>query len=96
MKTDKVVIFDNLQLTCSNFVKKWDQTNYTGKNRGIFTIGFHRKTVGCGCFLGAPKFYHNFVSFYPILMFLTISESGDKTNNIADEFKTVRLIMIST
>ena len=60
MKTDKVVIFDNLRLTCSNFVKKWDQTNNTEKNRGIFTIGFHRKTVGCGCFLAAPKFYHNF------------------------------------
>jgi hypothetical protein len=25
---------------------------------------------------------HNFVSFHPILMFHTILESGDKTNNI--------------
>ncbi len=29
-------------------------------------------------------------------MFLTILESGDKTNNIGDEFKTIRLIIINT
>jgi hypothetical protein len=98
MKTNKVLIFDNLRLTCSNFVitngikqtiqkKPWDLYH---------TVGFHRKTVGCGYFLAAPKFFHNFVSFYPILMFLTILESGDKTNTIGDEFKTIRLIMINT
>ncbi len=47
-------------------------------------------------FLAPPKFFHNFVSFHPILMFLTIWESGDKTNNIGDEFKTIRLILINT
>jgi hypothetical protein len=39
-----------------------------------------------------PQFFHNFVSFHPILMFLTILESGDKTKNIEDEFKTILLI----
>ncbi len=29
-------------------------------------------------------------------MFLTILESGDKTNNIGDELKTIRLILINT
>ena len=38
----------------------------------------------------APNIFHNFVSFHPILMFLTISESGDKTNDIGYEFKTIR------
>ncbi len=47
-------------------------------------------------FFGAPNIFHNFVSFHPILMFLTILESGDKTNNIGDEFKTIRLILINT
>jgi hypothetical protein len=47
-------------------------------------------------FLAPPKFFHNFVSFHPILMCLTILESGDKTNNIGDEFKTIRLILINT
>jgi hypothetical protein len=40
-------------------------------------------------FLAPPNIFHNFVSFHPILMFLTILESGDKTNNIGDEFKTI-------
>jgi hypothetical protein len=67
------------------------------KNRGIFTVGFHRKTVGLfGIIFGAPHVFHNFVSFHPMLMFLTILESGDKTNNIGDEFKTIRLILIKT
>jgi len=39
--------------------------------------------------LPQPQFFHNFVSFHPILMFLTILESGDKTKNIEDEFKTI-------
>jgi hypothetical protein len=38
-------------------------------------------------FSAPPNIFHNFVSFHPILMFLTILESGDKTNNIGDEFK---------
>ncbi len=29
-------------------------------------------------------------------MFLTILESGDKTKNIEDEFKTIWLILINT
>jgi len=29
-------------------------------------------------------------------MFFTNLESGDKTNNIMDEFKTIRLIQINT
>jgi len=37
----------------------------------------------------APNIFHNFVSFHPILMFLTILESGDKTKNIEDEFQTI-------
>ncbi len=47
-------------------------------------------------FLAPPNIFHNFVSFHLILMFLTILESGDKTNNIGDEFKTIRLILINT
>ncbi len=47
-------------------------------------------------FLAPPNIFHNFVSFHSILMFLTILESGDKTNNIGDEFKTIRLILINT
>ena len=43
-------------------------------------------------FLNIQQFFHNFVSFHPILMFLTILESGDKTKNIEDEFKTILLI----
>jgi hypothetical protein len=68
---------------------------------GIYTVGwnYHRKrpnTVGKRSTVGiifcpSPQFFHNFVSFHPILMFLTILESGDKTKNIEDEFKTHRL-----
>ncbi len=47
-------------------------------------------------FSAPPNIFHNFVSFHPILMFLTILESGDKTNNIGDEFKTIRLILINS
>ncbi len=47
-------------------------------------------------FSAPPNIFHNFVSFHPILMFLTILESGDKTNNIGDEFKKIRLILINT
>ncbi len=47
-------------------------------------------------FLVPPNIFHNFVSFHPILMFFTNLESGDKTNNIVDEFKTIRLIQINT
>ena len=47
-------------------------------------------------FSAPPNIFQNFVSFHPILMFLTILESGDKTNNIGDEFKTIRLILINT
>ncbi len=36
------------------------------------------------------------VGLNPILMFHTILESGDQTNNIEDEFKTIRLIQINT
>jgi hypothetical protein len=51
----------------------------------------------CRYYFWAPSnIFHNFVSFHPILMFLTILESGDKTNNIGDEFKTIRLILINT
>jgi hypothetical protein len=37
-----------------------------------------------------------FVSFQQILMFHTILESGDKTNDIGDEFKTIRSSQIIT
>ena len=47
-------------------------------------------------FSAPPNIFHNFVSFHPILMFFTNLESGDKTNNIVDEFKTIRLIQINT
>ncbi len=47
-------------------------------------------------FSAPPNIFHNFVSFHPILMFLTILESGDKTNNIGDEFETIKLILINT
>ncbi len=62
---------------------------------------FRRKTPKfrgmCRYYFSAPpNIFHNFVSFHPILMFLTILESGDKTNNIGDQFKTIRLILINT
>ena len=62
---------------------------------------FRRKTPKfrgmCRYYFSAPpNIFHNFVSFHPILMFLTILESGDKTNNIGDKFKTIRLILINT
>jgi hypothetical protein len=77
----------------------WDTTNYTKKFRGIYTVGWNyrrkrpntvgkRPTVGI-IFRPNPQFFHNFVSFHPILMFLTILESGDKTKNIEEEFKTI-------
>ncbi len=76
-----------------------DTPNYTEKFRGIYTVGWNyrrkrpntvgkRPTVGI-IFHPSPKFFYNFVSFHPILMFLTILESGDKTKNIEDEFKTI-------
>ncbi len=63
-----------------------------------FLRGISKKFRGiCRYYFSAPpKFFHNFVSFHPILMFVTILESGDKTNNIGDEFKTIRLILINT
>ena len=89
--------------------KKRETPNYTEKFRGIYTVGWNyrrkrpnsvgkRLTVGIIlCPRPRPQFFHNFVSFHPILMFLTILESGDKTNNnIEDEFKTIRLILINT
>ena len=83
-----------------------DTTNSTEKFRGIYTVGWNyrrkrpntvgkRPTVGI-IFCPSPQFFHNFVSFHPILMFLTILESGDKTKNIGDEFKTIWLILINT
>ncbi len=74
-------------------------TNSTEKFRGIYTVGwnYHRKrpntigkrlTVGI-IFCPSPEFFHNFVSFHPILMFLTILESRDKNKNIEDDFKTI-------
>ena len=48
-----------------------------------------KKTDSRYYFSPQPQFFHNFVSFHPILMFLTILESGDKTKNIEDEFKTI-------
>jgi hypothetical protein len=83
-----------------------DTTNSTEQFRGIYTVGWNyrrkrlntvrkRPTVSI-IFRPSPQFFHNFVSFHPILMFLTILESGDKTNNIGDEFKTIRLILIIT
>jgi hypothetical protein len=76
-----------------------DTTNSTEKFRGIYTVGWNfcrkrpntvgkRPTVGI-IFHPSPQFFHNFVSFHPILMFLTILESGDKTKNIEDELKTI-------
>ncbi len=75
----------------------WDQTNLTEKNREISSVGNSKKTRGiCWFYFSAPpKFFHNFVSFHPILMFLTILESGDITNNIGDELKTIWLILIN-
>ena len=73
-------------------VEKRDTPNYTEKFRGIYTVGWNfrrkRPTVGI-IFRPSPQFFHNFVSFHPILMFLTILESGDKTKNIENEFKTI-------
>jgi hypothetical protein len=67
-------------------------------NRGILTVGLKTETVGfVGLIFQRPQiFFHNLVSFHPILMFHTILESGDQTNNIGDEFKTIRLIQIHT
>jgi hypothetical protein len=67
-------------------------------NRGILTVGLKTKTIGFGSliFQRPPIVFHNLVSFHPILMFHTILESGDQTNNIGDEFKTLRFIQIKT
>jgi hypothetical protein len=67
-------------------------------NRGILTVGLKTETVGfVGLIFQRPQiFFHNFVSFHPILMFNTILESGDQTKTIEDEFKTIRLILINT
>ena len=56
----------------------WEKTEFRRK-----------KTDSRYYFSPQPQFFHNFVSFHPILMFLTILESGDKTKNIEDEFKTI-------
>jgi hypothetical protein len=68
------------------------------RNRGILTVGLKTETVGfVGPIFQRPQiFFHNFVSFYQILMFHTILESGKQTNTIEDEFKTIRLIQIHT
>jgi hypothetical protein len=81
---------------------KGDTLNYTEKFLGIYTVGwkYRRKTpnsVGKRPTVSIilrprPQFFHNFVSFHLILMFLTILESGDKTKNIENEFKTIWLI----
>jgi hypothetical protein len=76
-----------------------DTLNYTEKFRGIYTVGWNyrrkrpnsvgkRPTVGI-ILRPRTQLFHNFVSFHPISMFLTILESGDKTKNIEDEFKTI-------
>ncbi len=89
-------------LNLFHFIKKAvfrDTPNYTEKFRGIYTVGWNyrrkrpntvgkRPTVGI-IFRPSPQFFHNFVSSHPIFMFLTILESGDKTKNIEDEFKTI-------
>jgi hypothetical protein len=70
LKTDKVVIFDKLRLTCSNFVIL--NENF---NRGILTVGLKTKTVGFGslifqrppifCFLQLCQFSSDFdVSYH--------------------------------
>jgi hypothetical protein len=66
--------------------------------RGILTVGLKTETVGfVGLIFQRPQiFFHNFVSFHPILMFHTILESGDQTNNIGDEFKTLRFNQVKT
>ena len=66
------------------------------KTVGLKTVGL--KTVGfVNLIFQRPQiFFHNFVSFHPILMFHTILESGDQTNMIEDEFKTIRSIQINT
>ena len=62
------------------------------KTVGLKTVGL--KTVGfVNLIFQRPQiFFHNFVSFHPILMFNTILESGDQTKTIEDEFKTIRSI----
>ena len=67
-------------------------------NRGNLTVGLKTETVGfVGLIFQRPQiFFHNFVSFHPILMFHTILESGDQTKTIEDEFKTIRSIQINT
>ena len=54
------------------------------RNRGNLTVGLKTETVGfVGLIFQRPQiFFHNFVSFHPILMFYTILEPGDKTDNI--------------
>jgi hypothetical protein len=62
-----------------------ERTNYSYHNRGILTVGLKTKTVGFVGLIFFPLFFHNFISFHPILMFHTILESGDQTNTIEDE-----------
>ena len=75
-----------------------ERTNCMHCNRGNLTVGLKTETVGfVGLIFQRPQiFFHNFVSFHPILMFNTILESGDQTKTIEDEFKTIRLIQINT
>ena len=75
-----------------------ERTNCMHPNRGNLTVGLKTETVGfVGLIFQRPQiFFHNFVSFHPILMFHTILESGDKTNDIGDEFKTIRSSQIIT
>jgi hypothetical protein len=93
-------LFVSLQLWFCHFLLLF----FKGSNKPYreipwdFLRGKSKKFRGiCRYYFSAPpKFFHNFVSFHPIVMFLTILESGDKTNNIGDEFKTIRLILINT
>jgi hypothetical protein len=90
-------IINNLAML--TFIQYRDKPNYTEKFRGIYTVGWNyrrkrpnsvgkRPTVGI-ILRPRPQFFHNFVSFHLILMFLTILEPGDKTKNIEDELKTI-------
>jgi hypothetical protein len=78
--------------------QKGERTNCMHRNRGNLTVGLKTETVGfVGLIFQRPQiFFHNFVSFHPILMFNTILESRDQTKTIEDESKTIRLILINT
>ena len=66
------------------------------KNLGILPWEIQKKLWDLSVlFFGALQYFSQLCQFSSDFD-VTILESGDKTNNIGDEFKTIRLILINT